>query len=80
VEAELQSEVCPGHPLHRVECRAIAWNTEDVNEFLFVTTNPRMPLAVVHLTWKRELDSAWPYTLGYPGWDAFRSAWEAEDA
>jgi hypothetical protein len=75
IEAELQSEVCEGHPLYRVACRVVAWNAEDTNEFLFVTDNPAMPLAFVHLTWKAERDPTWPYTVGYPCWDGFRSAW-----
>lgn len=80
VEAELQSEVCPGHPLYRVACRAIAWNAGDTNEFLLSTANPAMLVAFVHLTWKHESDPHWPYTLGYPDWGAFREAWAAEDA
>jgi hypothetical protein len=78
-EAELQSEVCPGHPLYRVGCRAVAWNAADPNEFMFVTSNPALPLAFVHLTWKAEHDPGWPYTVGYAGWDEFRSAWLGED-
>lgn len=39
-EVELRSEVCPGHPLYSRVCRAIAFNADDVNEFLFVTTTP----------------------------------------
>ena len=77
VEEELHSEVCEGHPLYHVPCRVIGWNPDDTNEFLFVTGNPAMPLAFVHLTWKAERDPSWPYTVGYPGWDAFRSAWLA---
>src|SRR5207244_3795352 len=80
VEGELQAEVGERHPLYRVRCRAVAWNEADTNEFLFATANPAMPLAFVHLTWKTERDSTWPYTVGYPGWSAFRAAWENEAA
>jgi hypothetical protein len=80
VEVELQSEVCAGHPLYSESCRVVGWNTEDPNEFLFVTANAEMPLAFVHLTWKSESDPTWPFTVGYPGWDAFRLAWNAEEA
>ena len=80
VEAELQSEVCPDHPLYREKCKVVARNAEDPNEFLFVTSNPEMPLAFVHLTWKAERDPTWPYTVGYSGWDTFRQAWLTEDA
>ena len=79
VEHELQSEVSLRHPLYRISCRAVAWNADDPNEFLFVTDQPEFPIAFVHLTWKTEQDSVWPYTVGYAGWEAFRTAWEAED-
>ena len=79
-EAELQSEVCTGHPLYRVACRAVAFNADDVSEFLFATDNPAAPVAFVHLTFKAETDPQWPYTVCYSGWEAFRAAWEAPDA
>lgn len=79
VEAELRSEVCSGHLLHQVSCRAIGWNSEDPNEFLFETDSPEIPLAFVHQTWQTERDPNWPYTIGYSGREAFRSAWETED-
>ena len=79
-EAELQSEVCLGHLLYRVACRAVAFNADDVNEFLFTTDRPGAPIAFVHLTFKAENDPTWPYTVCYPGWEAFRVAWEVQDA
>jgi hypothetical protein len=79
LEAELRAEVYPGHPLYRVECQAVAWNSADPNEFLFATAKREMPLAFVHLTWQPEHDPAWPYTVGYQGWEAFRLAWQAEE-
>jgi hypothetical protein len=54
VEAELQSEVCPSHLLYRVACRVVAFNTDDVNEFLFASNSPRAQVAFVHLTFKAE--------------------------
>lgn len=77
-EAELQSEVCERHPLYRVRCRVLAWNAEDTNEFLFATDAPDMPVAFVHLTWKRERDPTWPYTIGYSGLGAFYTAWSSD--
>ena len=62
-ENELQSETCAGHVLHRVVCRAVAYNAGDVNELLFVTDDPAVPLAFVHLTFRAEIDSIWPYTV-----------------
>src|SRR5947209_2870379 len=72
LEAELQSEVSPGHPLHQVESKVVAWNGQDPNEFLFATAKPGMPLAFVHLTWQPEQEPTWPYTVGYPDWETFR--------
>lgn len=80
IEAELQSEVCEAHPLYRVHYRAVAWNADDVNEFLFITDHNEMPLAFVHLTWQAERDPTWPFTVGYLGWSEFRMEWEAEKA
>ncbi len=74
-EAELQREVCPGHPLHRIECRAVARSREHHDEFIFVTARPDMPVAFVHLTWTIESDPTFPYTVGYTSWEAFRAAW-----
>jgi hypothetical protein len=79
-EAELQHEVCPGHSLHGVECRAVARSREHPDEFVFVTADPLLPIAFVHLTWTVESDPAFPYTVGYLSWEAFRSAWVEADA
>lgn len=79
IEAELQSEVPPGHLLHRVACQVVAFNAEDPNEFLFASENIAAPVAFVHLTWKTESDPVWPFTVGYSGWEAFRAAWVAEN-
>jgi hypothetical protein len=74
-EAELQHEVGPGHPLHRVECRAVARSREHPDELVFVTAHPAMPNAFVHLTWGVERDPTFPYTFGYASWAAFAAAW-----
>jgi hypothetical protein len=74
LEEELRREACPGHLLFGRECRAVAFNTEDPNEFVFLTSNPAMPLAWVHLTWQVETDPLWPYTVGYTTFEAFVEA------
>lgn len=79
LEAELRREVRSGHPLYGVDCKAVARNEAEPDDVLFVTSNPEMPLAFVHLTWKAEHDPAWPYTVGYAGWKEFRSAWLEEE-
>ncbi len=75
-EAELEREVCSGHPLYQVECWAVARNGDHPDEFLFATANPSYPLAFVHLTWSVETEPTFPYTIGYRTWEVFRSAWE----
>ena len=75
LEAELQHEVGLDHPLHRVECRAVARSLDHPDEFLFVTAHPLFPIAFVHLTWAVEGNPAFPYTVGYSSWEAFRAAW-----
>jgi hypothetical protein len=78
LEEELQREVGFGHPLWMVRSRAIAFCAHDpfFNEFLFLTSSRRMPLAWVHLTWTVEASfSRYPRTQGYQTWEAFWSAW-----
>lgn len=53
-EAELRREVSSGHPLYGLVCKAVAWNADDPDDVLFVTNDPTMPLAFVHLMWKGE--------------------------
>ncbi len=74
-EAALQSEVCPGHPLYRVACRAVAFHARDPNEFLFATDHPWVPVAFVHLRLRAEADPRWPYTILYSGWGEFLATW-----
>jgi hypothetical protein len=71
---ELRRELCPGHLLFGQDCWAVAFNTTDPNEFVFLTSNPAMPLACVHLTWQAETDPLWPYTVAYPTFEAFVEA------
>lgn len=77
-EAELQREVCPEHPLYQIECRAIARNCDHSDEFIFLTDDPKLPLAFVHLTWQVESSPLFPYTVRYSSWDEFRDAWKEE--
>ena len=74
ISEELQREVCPGHPLYRVACRAVA-RCQNFNEFLLLTANPEMPLALVHLTWRREHRPTFPWFRGYKSGEEFKRAW-----
>lgn len=79
IEAELRREVPAGHVLHGAACRAVAYNAADVNEFLFVTDRPDVPIAFVHLTFQVERSPKWPYTVVYPDWEAFRAEWHVTE-
>jgi len=63
--AELLREMAEGHKLHGLSLRAVAYCQADPNEFVFVTNDPKQPIACVHLTWERESDPLWPYTYSY---------------
>lgn len=79
-EAELQREVCAGHLLHRVGCRAVARSRAHPDDFIFATAHRDMPVAFVHLTWAVESSPAFPYVEGYASWEAFRAAWDEREA
>jgi hypothetical protein len=79
IEAELEREVPPGHVLYGLRCRAVAYNTDDSDDFVFVTDRADVQVAYVHLTWRPEHDPKWPYTVAYPGWDALRLACQERD-
>lgn len=65
---ELNREVCPGHPLHGAQTRALARRI-DQNDVLFELLEPERRVAVVHLTWKRENDPRWPHAVLLPDLD-----------
>ncbi|TWT59108.1 hypothetical protein KOR42_24970 [Thalassoglobus neptunius] len=64
---ELRREVCDCHILLGVNTRADGTRI-DCDDVLFVTDDPRKPIAVVHLTWKFETDPTWPVTSIFNGW------------
>lgn len=80
LEAELQREIRLGHPLYGFECWAVARSRVDFNNFLFTTSRPDMPMALVHMTWVMERTGVFPYTVGYGAWEEFRSAWLQPDS
>jgi len=64
LEAELEREVGPGHPLHGVRAVAVGRRL-DSDDVLFFIPGPQARLVVVHLTWKggREVDPSSPGTI-----------------
>ena len=65
---ELRRELCPTHALAGSTCRAIATRI-DRDDVLYVVDEAR--LAIVHLTWRREVDPRWPATTMISDLDAF---------
>ena len=65
-EKELRTELCDTHLLypHRLSVRAIAKRV-DCDDALFWLPHADQPLAIVHLTWKGDLetDEKWPRTF-----------------
>jgi hypothetical protein len=73
---ELKSEVCPGHVLYGGTYRALAWATDNGDDYIFVTNVPGFPIVFVHLTWGVEdTHTTFPFTVGYPSWEAFLREW-----
>ncbi len=62
LDAELQKEVAPGHPLFGCEATAVA-KAVDSDAVLFAVSLPDTPWAIVHLTWRGqpETNPAWPH-------------------
>jgi hypothetical protein len=74
LEAELEKEVVPGHPLygHRV---AAVGRRFDRDEVLYFIKDGAYPLAVVHLLWREKVegeDSLWPWTVFYSSMEEWR--------
>ena len=68
LSARLQSEVPEKHVLYGLKVRAVATRV-DQDDVLFEIEGGHMPLAVVHMTWRKETDPHWPRTKLFPSWD-----------
>ena len=66
--AELEKEVCRGHVLYGVKATAVALRV-DRDDVLFELSGAEKPLAVVHLTWKKEISLLWPLTDFFESWE-----------
>ena len=67
---ELKSEIgSEKHPLFNVECRAVAYNTRNFNEYILLTAKPSMYVTWVHLTWSVEQKPEWPSVRGFQSLD-----------
>ncbi|WP_146072218.1 hypothetical protein [Bryocella elongata] len=68
LSAQLLSDISPSHPLCGAELRAVGART-DRDDVLFEITGGDAPLAVVHMTWRKESDPRWPTTKFYQSWE-----------
>jgi hypothetical protein len=70
LEAELEKEISPVHPLFGRKAIAVG-RRGDCDDVLFFLPDHTFPLAVVHLTWsgRREKSAAWPHTTFYASLD-----------
>ena len=64
----LKSEAPPKHVLYGLKARAVATRI-DTDDVLFEIESGQMPLAVVHMTWRKETDPHWPGTKLFQSWD-----------
>ncbi len=69
--AELKHEVPSGHPLHGVPVLALAENIAAYDDFLFQLEDGTGRVAFVHLTWKKESNPEFPFTVIYQAIEDF---------
>lgn len=67
LSARLQSDLSPNHVLWGLSARAIATRI-DCDDVLFEIESPEIPFAVVHMTWRKEVDPRWPRTKVFRSW------------
>ena len=68
LSARLESELPQEHVLHGLNVRAVATRI-DRDDVLFEVEGGHMPLAVVHMTWRKEKDPQYPHTKLFQSWE-----------
>jgi len=68
LSGELSAELSPTHPLYGLKASAVA-NRIDRDDVLFQIDGGSAPLAVVHLSWRKESDPRWPTTKVFASWE-----------
>ena len=74
LSARLKEDLPQKHVLQGLKVRAVALRV-DRDNVLFEIEGHKMPLAVVHMTWRNETDPGWPVTKFYQTWEQ----WVRED-
>ena len=73
-ESELKKEMSPSHPLLGVAAQCVA-RRKVRDDFLFQLTSVDRPLAVVHLTWSKEVSGDFPWTTFFQNEEDFSLNW-----
>ena len=60
--AELRWEMPESHMLQGMLLEAVAVCLDNGKDYLFVTDHPKSPIAIVHLTFRKQRDASWPCT------------------
>ena len=68
IAERLKQDLPKGHVLSGLELKAVARRV-DQDDVLFEVVGGDQPLAVVHISWRRETDPRWPWTTFYQSWD-----------
>lgn len=68
LELELTRELSPNHALEGRKVTALAARN-DCDEVLFEIEDGAAKLALVHMTWSKEVNSKWPRTILFDNWE-----------
>ena len=69
----LKHDLPEGHALDGLDLEAVAVR-RDQDDVLFMVSGGSHPLAVVHMTWRRETNPAWPRTRLFSDWDEWEQS------
>lgn len=72
---ELKIEISEQHPTAGIELMAVA-RLEGRDDFLFQNLNTDDDWFVVHLTWRNEASSDFPWTTHFASFSDFRANWK----
>jgi hypothetical protein len=67
LSSRLRSDLPQGHLLSGLDLMAVAART-DRDDVLFEVIGVEKPLALVHMTWRKETDPRWPQTRLFRNW------------
>lgn len=74
IEAEMERELCPLHPLYDLVGHCVG-RRDGEDDFLFYFPTHPKPVVVVHLTWSREETSDFPSATFFTSAEDFSQNW-----